>query len=393
MNLRYLVPALGFAALSTTSAFAEDKAPAVTFGGWVDAVVAYSDDDSFQTAPTAGQKDPEAGSLRFTGAASLKTMVKVADTLDAKINLWFDPGTNSVNMREAYWNWGFADGFSWQMGKYIDHVGLISAEPTGPTFLFINASLIGYTKTYGNDVLGTALNIAPKDAPLSGSIHITNGYYTTGDANSTGYVSTNNGNRENTDLGFGLDLNYELPDKMGALNFELAYDMHSGNSAYDGLRMGGFTASALTGLGGDVLMVGFNGLLKPTSILTVGAEVQYLTLDDSENAAGIKQTDGIDRLQFLVMGNVALEGAPIPMSVTGMVQYIQQEYNVTNTETESRLGFTAALLTNPLKTANFGLNYEIGYYIAESINGVVDNGTNNADVSGFAVSVEGLVSF
>ena len=95
------------------------------------------------------------------------------------------------------------------------------------------------------------------------------------------------------------------------------------------------------------------------------------------------------------MGNVAIEGAPVPMSVTGMVQYVQQEYNTLapQDETESRLGVTAALLTNPLGSSTFGLNFEVGYFAKESIDGVQDNGTNNADIDGFAVSVEGLVSF
>jgi hypothetical protein len=317
-------------------------------------------------------------------------MIKVTNSLDAKINLWFDPGTNSVNMREAYWNWGFSEGLSWQMGKYIDHVGLISAEPTGPTFLFVNASLIGYTATYGNDVLGTALNIAPKDSPLSGSVHITNGYYTGSDASSVGYVSTPSGARENADLGFGLDLNFALPDGLGAINAEMAYDMHSGAGAYTTFNP---NFPGFTGMGGDVLMVGANALLKPTKIVTLGAEVMYLTLGDSETALGVSNTDGVDRLQFLVMGNVALEGAPVPMSVTGMVQYVQVEYNFANADTESRVGLSAALLTLPLNTSNFGLNYEIGYYMRESNNGIKDNGTNNADFIGFALSAEGLVSF
>jgi hypothetical protein len=362
----------------------------VTFGGWVDAVLAYSDDDSTSPAPGAGEKDPEAGSLRFSGAASIKTMVKVTDSLEAKINLWFDPGnaSNNLNMREAYWNWGFSEGLSWQMGKYIDHVGLISAEPTGPTFLFINASLIGYTATYGNDVLGTALNIAPKGSSFSGSVHVTNGYYTSTDGNSSGYVSTPSGARENTDLGLGLDLSFELADGLGSINAEMAYDMHSGSQAYTTFNPG---FAGFTGMGGDVLMFGANTFLKPTKIVKVGAEVMYLTLEDSQTALGVDNTDGVDRLQFLVMGNVEIEGAPIPMSVTGMIQYVQVEYNFANAETESRIGASVALMTNPLTTTKFGLNYEIGYFTKENTNGVNDNGTNN--VSGFALSVEGIVEF
>jgi hypothetical protein len=393
VNIRNLVPALAIVTLTSTAGFAADTAPAVTFSGWVDSVLAYSDDD---TKDIAGGKDTAAGSLRFTGAASLKAGIKVTDKLNAKINLWFDPGTNAVNMREAYWTWALNDTVSWTMGKYINANGLISAEPTGSTFLFVNASLIGFTQTYGNDVLGTSLNIKPKDSPIYGSVHVTNGYYTGSDANSVGYSSPANAGRENTDLGLGLDVIYDLPNGLGGVNFELSYDMHSGSSLYDTLYSTPSTGplkSLAGGLGGDVLMVGLNATLKPVKILTLGGEVQYMTLGDSEDGGGVTVKDGVDRLQFLLMANVAIEAAPVPMSVTGMVQYIQQDYNFANAETENRFGITAALLTNPLTTSNFGLNFEVGYFDKTSVAGIKDNGTNGADVSGVVVSVEGLLSF
>jgi hypothetical protein len=387
VNLRYLVPALGFAALSTTSAFAEDKAPMVTFGGWVDSVLQYSQDDDPKTDNTFTAKDDTSGVLRFTGAASLKAKVQVTDTLSGMINLWFDPGTNSVNMREAYWNWGFADGFSWQMGKYIDHLGWISAEPTGSTFLFINAGTIGYTAPYGNDVLGTALTIAPKDSPFSGSIHITNGYYTASDAKSVGYVSTTDPNREDTDLGYGLDLNFALPDGMGNINAELAYDMHSGSTA----NLGGTATPGANDFGGDVLLAGVNATITPNKIITIGAEFMFITVDDGETAAGVDVINGKDRIQALGLVNVKLESAPIPMSISGLIQYVSIDFNDTTlTETEERLYFGVALLTNPLTTTNFGLNYEIGFFDKAGINGAT--GTAGED-NGYQIAVEGIIAF
>ena len=395
MNLRYLVPALGLAALSTTSAFAEDKAPMVTFGGWVDAVLQYGDprqdgstasDETLDNAFTG--KDESAGSLRFTGAASIKTMVKVTDTLEAKINLWFDPGSSStnLNMREAYFNWGFSEGLSWQMGKYIDHLGWIAAEPTGPTFLFINADTIGYRQAYGNDVLGTALNIAPKDSPISASVHVTNGYYTTADATSTNYTSTPSTSRENNDLGFGLDLTFALPEKMGSINAELAYDIHSGSTAY----LGG-PAVAAANLGGDVLLAGINATLKPVSILTLGAEFMYLTVGESENFNGVSQNDGIDRMQGLLLANVAIEKAPVPMSVSALFQFVSIDHDaVALTETEERMYVGVALLTNPLTTTNFGLNFEVGFFDESGMGG--STGTGHEE-DGVTVAVEGLVAF
>jgi hypothetical protein len=180
VNLRYLVPALGLAAFSTSSAFAEDMMPAVNFHGWVDAITYYAtgtDNNPDVTGPlgTGTAKDENGDSLLFTSAAALKADWNVTNALTGHINLWFMPEFNDVWMREAYFNWGFNDSVSWSMGKYIDHIGWIAADPTG--LYTINASLIGYTAPYGNDVIGTNLAFAPKDSPVSGSLHVTNGYF------------------------------------------------------------------------------------------------------------------------------------------------------------------------------------------------------------------------
>lgn len=384
MNIRNLVPALAIVTLTSTVGFAADAAPAVTFSGWVDTVLQFSDDDTKNSAVTG--KDEAAGSLRFTGLASLKAAWKVTDKVSVKANLWFDPGTNAVNLREAYFTWAFNDSLSWTMGKYIDHIGWISTEPTGPNFLFVNCDTIGYREIYGNDVLGTALNIAPKDSPISGAIHITNGYFTKSDATSTNYSSPNSGTRENSDLGFGLDLTFKLPNELGSINAELAYDIHSGSTAY----LGG-PIPAATGLGGDVLLVGINATIKPVKIVTLGAELQYLTVGESESATGVKANNGIDRLQFLLLGNVAIEAAPVPMSVTGLVQFVSIDHDLPAlTEKEDRLYVGVALLTNPVTNSNFGLNFDVGYFDKTGINGVAGAAGEN---NGVTVAVEGLLSF
>ena len=80
------------------------------------------------------------------------------------------------------------------------------------------------------------------------------------------------------------------------------------------------------------------------------------------------------------------------MSVTGMVQYVTIDTDGAP-DPENRLGISAALLTNPLTSSNFGLNFEIGYW------DVTDNQSDDVfagpdpDATGFVVSVEGLVSF
>ncbi len=391
MNIRNLVPALAIVTLTSTAGFAADAAPAVTFSGWVDTVLQFSDDDTKDVSPTAvtnpSAKDESTGSLRFTGAASLKATWKVTDAVSAKTNLWFDPGSNAVNMREAYFSWNINDTLNWSMGKYINHLGWISAEPTGDNFMFVNANTIGYRNIYGNDVLGTAIGFAPKNSPISGAVHVTNGYFTKSDAKSTNYESAPSTTRENSDLGFGLDLTFKLPNELGSINAELAYDIHSGDTRY----LGGVNPSAVTtGLGGDVLLVGINATIKPVKIVTLGAELQYLTVGDSENVAGATQNDGINRLQFLLLGNVAIEAAPVPMSVSGLVQCVSIDRDTSATKTEESLYVGVALLTNPLTNTKFGLNFEVGYFDQTGVDG--DYGAAGEN-NGLTVAVEGLISF
>lgn len=381
MNLRNLVPALALAAVTAAPAMAADVMPAVSFEGWVDTIFTISDDDSDDVGTTA--KDEESLALRFSAQASLKANWKVTDALSARVNLWFnagdgisgenDPATDEVtgssnlNMREAYFAWALNDTVTWSMGKYIDHIGWLSAEPTG--LYTVNASLIGYTETYGNDVIGTSIAVAPKDSPFSGSFHVTNGYYTASDA----LNGDPSANRENTDLGFGLDLILALQDK-ATLNLEFAYDMASDTNA------GG------DDLGGDAFLIGFNATITPVKPLLIGAEIQYLTFGQGETDAGADIGEDIDRLQGMVLANYAIEGASVPMSVSGMLQYVTIDNG--GVEDETRIGGAVALLTNPLTSSNFGLNFEIGIFDENDV-----GGSAGVDDNGFVLSVEGLVTF
>ncbi len=369
MNLRNIVPALALAAFTAAPAMAADAAPAVSFEGWVDTILTFTSDD-IEDDVGATEKDEEAATIRFSSVASLKANWKVTDALAARVNLWFQSETAEVWMREAYFAWALNDTVTWSMGKYINTVGWIAAEPTG--LYTVNDSNIGYLDIYGNDVIGTSIAVAPKGSRFSGSFHITNGYFTPSDA----FNGAPSDSRENTDLGFGLDLTYKFGDK-GNVNLDLVYDMHSDKGTAD--------------MGGDVFLVGLNATVMPIKPLTIGAEVMYQMVDDSDpSPAG---GDAVDILQFMLMGNYAIEGASIPMSVTGMIQYMQIDPDAA-ADAEGRLGVTAALLTNPLGSSNFGLNFEIGYWdVTDNSTDEVFDSTFGPDATGFVVSVEGLVTF
>lgn len=387
MTLRYLVPALGFAALTVTPAFAADAVPTVSFSGWSDNILtisSYSNNNPAGEDITTTAKDEGGASVRFSAAASLKAMWKVADRVDAKINLWFYPDYAEVQAREMFVNVDVTNGFSWQMGKYINHVGWISAEPTG--LYTVNDSLIGYLGAYGNDVLGTAIIWHdPMKSPVSAQFHITNGYYTASDAFSPGYVTTPSTRRENSDLGFGVGVTYTDPGDKFSLDFDLVYDIHSDENG------------APSSMGGDVLAVGVNATVKPVAGLVIGAEVMIMSVDDSDPVAG-SAADAQQRIQGLVLANYAIPNAPANMSVTGMIQYIQIEPDTlpAGKEEDTRLQVAAVLLTNPFTSTNFGLNFEIAYAQFEGIEfdsntGVGTTTETESDLISFAV--EAIATF
>jgi len=412
MILRHLVPALGLAALTAT-AFAADKAPTVTFAGWSDNILSFTTTDTDNNPATA--KDESKASLRFSAAASLKAMWKVSDRVDAKVNLWFYPdvstggdpapavatytSNSNLQAREMFVTVDLTEGFSWQMGKYIDHIGWISAEPTG--LYSVNNSLIGYLGIYGNDVIGTALVYNdPKKSPVSAQLHITNGYFTSSDAISPGYVASPSPSRENSDLGFGVDLTYALPNEMGNIDFDFAYDMHGGagqlgliGAGPDGIAGNVDDVATAGWLGGNVFLLGLNATVKPVKELTIGAEIMYFAVADGMDETKAKVADtGFKRTQGLLLANYALPNAPWGMSVTGLVQYVQIKSDDTagTPDKEKRLEVAGALLTNPFGTSNFGLNLEIGYYKLQNIGFSTAPADQNKGVN---VSVEAIATF
>lgn len=409
MTLRHLVPALGLAALTIAPAFSADAVPSVTFAGWSDNVLSFSDSDTNATGPDndpSTAKDDGAASLRFSSAASLKALWNITDRVHGKINLWFYPGTSTggdpaatptstyssnsnLNVREMYLTLDLTNGFTLQVGKSISHLGWLSAEPTG--LYVVNASFIGYTELYGNDVLGGAVIWHdPDKSPWSAQFHVTNGYYTGSDSISPGYNAAPSAQRENSDLGVGFGLTYELPDDKGNIDFDLAYDRRSG-------RNGTGAPPGTTSMGGDALMIGLNATLKMVPNLLLGAEVMHFIVGDSEAApsvVGPYAADGFARTQGMLTANYAFPGAPANMSVTGMVQYITQELDTKPatpaTTAHNELGISAALLANPFPSNAFVMLGEIGYYERKGIGYSTGPGSKE---DGYAVSVEFLGSF
>ncbi len=387
--IRHLVPVLGAIAL-VPALNAEDKGPVVTFSGWADNIFSVSDDNTEQVGgPTA--KSTQAPSARFTSTASLKANWKIGDKVSGRINAWFDPtdgGTdNTFYLREAFAVWQATETVGLKMGKYIDHIGWISVEPTG--LYLVNGSIIGYTdNTYGNDVLGAAALFTPTKS-FAAELHVTNGYYTAVDAKNGGTSD----NRGNSDMGWGFDLTYTFDEAGSNVNLEGAYDTHSERNAY---TSGTYPANDPTTLGGNVAFVGLNLTLKSIKDLTLGFEIQALQAGKGKDAAE-NDVGGKEKIyQGMILANYALSGTPCPMSVTLSDQYIVAINDEKLDETGAQLAaqgkvrsnaIQAALLTNPTGSSNFGLNLEVGYY--QIIDGIDDK----VSTRGWETALEALITF
>jgi hypothetical protein len=383
VTLRSLVPALG--ALALVAPITAADTAGVKLSGWSDNILYVGGDTKNDDTGTA-TKESRTG-IGFYAQGSITATWQVTDKVSARIKTVLNPGSSGTFVvRESCFAYDLGDCLSWTMGKYINHIGLLAAEPTG--LYTVNASLIGYTGLYGNDVIGTSIAYAPKESMIKGSFHITNGYFDSTDAASRAPASTKgvkgNAGHENHDLGFGLDIIADPMDGV-SLNLEAAIDQSSATT--DGSK------------GGEIWQIGFNGSYKMKE-LTVGAEIQYQQSakdkHGSNSGTGYAQGGSGSVTQGLLMANYALQGS-FPVSVTGMYQAIS-----TTTRTPAGAGdaesrtfvnqFTVAVLSNPLKDTNFGLNGELTYFTGGSnADGAAD--TESPIRSGVVFSLEGIAVF
>ena len=404
MNLRHLVPVMGVLAITAgSSVFAEDKGPSVTINGWSDNFL-YVESTNGDNDPATAKNEKSTG-IGFYSQESVKVNAKILDNLTAKINVFINPGNvvntntplggsgagvgvSNINVREGYLSWAINADWTWTAGKFIDHIGWLSPEPTG--LYTPNATLIGYEGIYGNDVIGTNIAYASKDVPVSGSLHITNGYFDAADVNSQGAPGPGrSATRENADLGYGLDLTYNLPKDLGNIDFDFAYDPHGGDPTAYSLGAAP-TATPGDGLGGDALLLGLNATVKPVEGWMIGAEIMYFTIGDVKDATKTKLPDtGIKRTQGLLLVNYALpkNTVSIPVSVSLMGQYITAKSDADGSPKPKATEIAVAVLTNPLQSANFGINGELAF---TSFDADVDGTKKLNDVT---FSVEALVAF
>ncbi|MBA3708411.1 MAG: hypothetical protein H0W83_06305 [Planctomycetes bacterium] len=403
MIVRYVVPALGALAISATPIFAADTGlskDAVTIGGWVDTIfTAAETPEATGTGPLTAKEESGTG-LEFSSMASLKVNWNLSDKAKGRINLWFGnqdvnagasfPG--AINLREAYFVYDLGSNLSWTMGKYMNHLGWESLEPTG--LYRVNFGIVG-AYFYGNDVVGTAIGWSDKSSPFSGSFHVVNGYFNPLDARNAGFRNntaavgtTGTGvsrpaTRNNYNLAVGLDLVMGFnKDNKGEyqdnINLEFAYDPNAGSNG-----------PSPAGLGGDVFQTGLNATIKCIPKWMFAGEVIYRNTTSARPATGVGHVAGTHTqdLGWALLANYKfMDNA----SVTANFQEVSSDWRgggvgaTTNRVVDE---YTVALLTQPLRNNNFGLNAEISYLDTQEHNAAPTAGYDHAWIG----AIEGII--
>ena len=424
ITLRHLVATMGSLALvpgMVAEDLGKDAVPVVNFSGWVDAVGAGYGNNSVHDGIWTAASD-NAWSARFSAAASLKTDLQLGNQISGRINLWFNPDSDLLRMREASINYQVVDSLTVKAGKYISSIGWISPEPTG--LYTVNPSLIGYLGSYGNDVLGVTLlwnENYSADRPVVARIQVNNGYFSSWDGlnyqNSQDGVpgygaalpSDRQGNRENHDLGYGLDLTWYLPDRKGTLDLNIAYDRHSRLNGRTGDTGVPFPTTpteppfnySSNALGGGVLLAGLNTRLALTNSLLLGGEIMATKVEDSanDNVPDYLGRDRASTYQGLLMASHKLGTVPCPMSLTVMWQRVCRLSEMPEgtsdlyTNKVTKDSGQVALFTNPTRNEKFAVNLEFGIWTAQ----YEDNSTGAINQRererGWAATLEALLAF
>jgi hypothetical protein len=281
-------------------------------------------------------------------------------------------------------------------GREIRRLGWISPHPE--QLYRVNASTIGYTggepiqedeSVFGHDTLGVSVTWHPRDQPVEITGMLNNGFWSWTDGGSGNRPVAG---RQRNGLGYGIDAAF-IPSKQVRIDLQIAYDPRS--AYYDdysfGIRDGvgvdneGTFERVYTGAddaGGDIWLIDLNATVKPTSPLTLGAEIARFTIDDSlSNGSHLPDTD-YSRWQGLVMANWAFEGARFPMSTTAMIQHIRAEHRSADGQAWE---YSAALLTRPWHDVPLHLDVEIAYQTVET--------DTSSDSHGIELSGRALLTF
>jgi len=364
--LRRIAPTLGLVALLIPAASAQDIAKGVTLSGWVDTT------SETQTNATSVLGNPmkEGPTLtNFGVGADFKVGWKANEQVSAVIDVHTASPVQGASfvLQQAYITLAPTEILTISAGTSYGPMGYYSPEPTGA---FAVTNPLNARFGYGNNPTGVWATLTP-NSKFNMTVLVADNIV--GNAPS-GAVEAN---RQGAGA-FALDLVFTPVDEV-MLNLEGATDVTGGG--VDG------STTDKTSLGG-ANWVGFNGQYKKDA-LTVAGEVWFKQWQKTLNNGAADPKDFDDDKQTSAMGlvNYVLPGTPVPASVSAIGSYLTtaQEVGVNDLENDKLLKLTVALLTNPLSTDSFGLNFEVSYLKETPADSTMDS------ASSMLFAVEGLV--
>ena len=360
MNLRYVVPALGLAALSATSASAQEIAKGVTLDGYVDVIFTgtTNDTDEKNRAPSTTDFSSE-GVLMVGWAPTDRLSAKIStrtkgdsQTLEVKDTKGNVIGTTSsdapMQLVEAWGSVKATENLTVSAGKSYGPYGYYSPYATGVNFVTGVLS----TKLYTVNPVGVWATYTVNDK-LNATFIVADTFFGGNKANRPSSVSP------------GVDVVFNPTPEL-SLNLELAGDPNGG-------------AADTQGKAGDIYYASLNAQYKKEAI-TVAGEFLYQVIENAGEKAG---EDDQANTSFAAFVTYALSGTPFPMAVTGQVSgWMLGDTGAPDTSKSATKG-QLVLLTNPLTVSQFGLNYEL-FYLSE------DAGGTSEKVNSYGVAIEGL---
>jgi hypothetical protein len=356
VNLRYVVPALGFVALSATSASAQEIAKGVTLDGYVDTIFTAETNNTSKSNGNnaASTTDFSAEGVLMVGWAptdriSGKIVTRSGDGFQTSAN----KGSDNLVVTEAYGSVKATDKLTVSSGKSTGPFGYYSQYATGINFV---GSVLS-TKLYTVNPVGAWAGYTVNDQ-FSATVMVADTYYGGNKANRPSSVSP------------GLDFVFNATPEL-SLNVELTLDPN------------GSPVAGTDGSAGDTYAGGFNAQFKKEA-LTAAGEIIYQVIENKGETNSKDQSN----IAWAAFVTYALSGTPIPMAVTGQLSgyTFGKTFDYTNTapvESESATKAQLVLLTNPLTVSQFGLNYELYYQ-------TLDKGGSSKKVDSYGVAVEGL---
>jgi len=364
VNLRYVVPALGLAALSATSASAQEIAKGVTLDGYVDTVfTATSNDTGKDTKKADGTvQGVTASSTGFTSEGVLMVGWAPTDRISSKLvarsgdgfQTTGTKGSGALVITEAYGSVKATDQLTISTGKSTGPFGYYSQYATGVNFVTGVLS----TKLYTVNPTGVWASFAPSDK-VTATFMVADTYYNSNKTNRPSSVSP------------GVDLVFNATPEL-SLNLELTLDPNGGGLEKESI-------GDAKGARGSAYAGGFNLQFKKDAITAAG-EVIYQVL---ENQGKVLGDDDQKNLSYAAFVTYALSGTPFPMAVTGQVSgWTLGDTGGDDTSTSATKA-QLALLTNPLTVSQFGLNYELFYQMD-------DAGGKSDKINSYGVAIEGL---